>query len=258
MLIDWFTVIAQALNFLILVWLMKRFLYRPILSAIDAREKFIATQLADADKKKIDAEREKDEFYQKNKEFNEQRVALISKATDEALAERQRLIDEARKNAEFLILKQREALKEEEHNLYQTIGHQTQQEVFEIARKTLSDLAGTSLEEQMVNIFIRKLRELSEEEKKALIFALNTSPSPVIVRSTFDLPAAQCALTERAIKETIGSETQVLFETAPNLISGIEFTTNGQKVAWSISNYLASMEKSVNELLREKDKEYGK
>ncbi len=48
MLIDWFTVGAQALNFLILVWLMKRFLYRPILHAIDAREKPIAGELADA------------------------------------------------------------------------------------------------------------------------------------------------------------------------------------------------------------------
>jgi len=42
MLIDWFTVGAQALNFLILVWLMKRFLYKPVLHAIDEREMRIA------------------------------------------------------------------------------------------------------------------------------------------------------------------------------------------------------------------------
>ena len=40
--IDWFTVVAQAINFLILVWLLKRFLYKPILHAIDEREKGIA------------------------------------------------------------------------------------------------------------------------------------------------------------------------------------------------------------------------
>jgi F-type H+-transporting ATPase subunit b len=39
MLIDWFTVAAQAINFLILVWLLKRFLYKPVLNAVDAREK---------------------------------------------------------------------------------------------------------------------------------------------------------------------------------------------------------------------------
>ena len=56
MLIDWFTVVAQVVNFLILVWLLKRFLYKPILDAIDAREKRIASELADADAKKAAAE----------------------------------------------------------------------------------------------------------------------------------------------------------------------------------------------------------
>ena len=68
MLIDWFTVGAQALNFLILVWLMKRFLYKPILHAIDAREKRITAELADADAKKADAQQERDEFQHKNEE----------------------------------------------------------------------------------------------------------------------------------------------------------------------------------------------
>ena len=45
MLIDWFTVGAQTLNFVILVWLMKRYLYKPVLDAIDAREQRIASEL---------------------------------------------------------------------------------------------------------------------------------------------------------------------------------------------------------------------
>ena len=69
MLTDWFTIVAQALNFLILVWLMKRFLYKPILHAIDEREKRIATELANADAKKAEAQKEHDEFQQKNAEF---------------------------------------------------------------------------------------------------------------------------------------------------------------------------------------------
>ena len=72
MLIDWFTVAAQALNFLVLVWLMKRFLYKPILHAIDEREKRIAAEMANADKKKAEAEKESDEFKHKNEEFDRQ------------------------------------------------------------------------------------------------------------------------------------------------------------------------------------------
>ncbi len=77
MLIDWFTVGAQALNFIILVWLLKRFLYKPILNAVDAREKRIAAELADADAKKTEARRERDEFQRKNKEFDQQRAATL-------------------------------------------------------------------------------------------------------------------------------------------------------------------------------------
>src|SRR5664279_4141162 len=111
MLIDWFTVGAQALNFLILVWLMKRFLYRPILHAIDEREKQIATKLSEADKKKNDAEKESEELKKKNKEFDDQRAALLSRATAEVKVERERLLEEAKKSAIDLSSKQQEALK---------------------------------------------------------------------------------------------------------------------------------------------------
>ena len=84
MLIDWFTVVAQAVNFIILVWLLKRFLYKPILDAIDAREKRIAAELADADAKKAEALKERDAFLRKNEAFDGQRAALLSAAEAEA------------------------------------------------------------------------------------------------------------------------------------------------------------------------------
>jgi F-type H+-transporting ATPase subunit b len=254
MLIDWFTVGAQALNFLILVWLMKRYLYKPIRHAIDEREKRIAAELANADAKKAEAQKEHDEFQHKNAEFDQQRAALLSKATDEAHAERQRLLDEARKAAVALSSKRQEKLKNEEHTLHQAIRRRTQQEVFAIARKALTDLATTSLEERLGEVFTRRLREMDGKAKESLGAALKTASDPAVVRSTFDLPAEQRAAIQNALNETFSAEIRVRFETAPDLISGIELTTNGQKVAWSIADYLASLEKGVDELLKEKDK----
>src|ERR1700679_1223290 len=99
MLIDWFTVGAQALNFLVLVWLMKRFLYKPVLHAIDEREKRVAAELADAASKRAEADTEREEFQKKQAEADEQHDALLKKATDEADAERRRLLDAARQAA---------------------------------------------------------------------------------------------------------------------------------------------------------------
>ena len=253
MLIDWFTVGAQALNFLILVWLMKRFLYKPILQAIDVREKKIASELADADAKKAEAQKDRDMFQHKNEAFDQERGALLSKATEEVKAERQRLLDEARKAADALSARRQQTLQDEAHSLRQALNRRTQQEVFAIARKALTDLATTSLEVQMGEVFTRRLRELDGKAKEGLGEALQTASAPALVRSAFELHAEQQATIQKALNETFSAEIQLRFETSPDLISGIELTANGQKVAWSIADYLASLEKGVAELLKEKD-----
>jgi F-type H+-transporting ATPase subunit b len=252
MLIDWFTISAQALNFLILVWLLKRFLYRPILDALDAREKRVASQLAEAEAKEEEARQERDAFQEKNQAFAKERAGLLREATEEAQAERQRLLEEARQAAMSLREQQEEAVREEERALYESISRRTRQEVFAIARKALADLAGTTLEERLVEVFIRRLGALKEKEKGALLSVLKESSAPLLVRTTVDLSAAQAEATAEAIKEILGRERQVRFETAPDLISGIELIANGQKVAWSIAEYLASLEQELAELLKEK------
>jgi F-type H+-transporting ATPase subunit b len=253
MLIDWFTVGAQALNFLILVLLLKRFLYKPILHAIDEREKRIAAELADADAKKTEGKKEQDEFKRKNEEFDQQRAALLSKATEEANAERQRLLDEARKAADGLSAKRQELLRSEAQTLNKSIRRRAEQEVFAIARKALADLATTSLEERMSEVFDRRLRGMDGERKKTLAEALAAASDPALVRSAFELPAEQRAAIQKALNETFSADIRIRFETAPNLVSGIELTTNGQKVAWSIADYLVSLEDAVGELLKEQD-----
>jgi len=258
MLIDWFTVAAQALNFLILVWLMKRFLYKPILNAIDAREKLVAKELADADARKAEAQKEHEEFQKKNEEFDQQRAALLTKATDEAKAERERLLHEARKAADVLSAKRQESLNHDAQSLNQAISRLAQTEVFAITRKALTDLATTSLEERMGEVFDRRLRELDQKAKTLLGDAFRKNSEPALVRSTFDLPAAQRAAIQNALNETFSAEIHVRFETTPDLISGIELSTNGQKVGWSIADYLASLELGVGDLLKQKEKPAAK
>jgi F-type H+-transporting ATPase subunit b len=254
MVIDWFTAGAQVINFVILVWLMKRFLYKPILNAIDAREKRIARELADADAEKAEAQKERDAFRHNNEKFDQERIALFDKMKDEARAERQRLFDEARRDADALRAKRRDALERDQQSLKHEITRRTQKEVFAIARKTLRDLAGTSLEAHMSDAFRRRLLEVDRETRESIAKALTASSGPAVVRSAFDLPAEQRSAIQDALNEAFTADIHVRFETAPHLIGGIEIVANGQKVAWSIADYLASLEKSVNELMQGQSK----
>jgi F-type H+-transporting ATPase subunit b len=251
-LIDWFTVGAQALNFVILVWLMKRFLYKPILLAIDTREKLIAAELADAAAKKAEAHKERDDLHHKHDELDQQRSAVLTKATDDANAERQRLLDEARKAADAMTTKRQETLTADAKSLDHAVQRRTQDEVFAIARKALADLATASLEERVAAVFTRRLRELDGPTKAGLSKALKAESDAALVRTAFELPADQRAVIQHALNETFSADVHVRFETSPELVSGIELATNGQRLGWSIADYLKSLEHGVDELVNKK------
>jgi len=248
MLIDWFTIVAQIVNFIILVWLLKHFLYRPILHAIDEREKQIAKKISNADKIQLDVKKQSEELKNKLMEFDDQQANLLDKARDEAKAERERLLAEARKEMVILDEKRQEDLKREQKQLLQTIIHRTQKEVFAIARKTLIDLAGISLESQLVDVFIQRLRGLSEEKKKLMKSTYSTAAHQGMVRSSFELSSEQRAVIKKAMEELLNKEIQFKFEVVANLLSGIELIINGQKLAWSINDYLSSMEEGLANL----------
>ncbi len=252
MLIDWFTVGAQVINFLILAWLLKRFLYRPILDAIDAREQRIASELADADARKAEAAKERTTFKEKNASFDKERASLLAQATQAADTERQRLLEAARTEAAALSTKWQESLQTEVGEIHQAISRRAQQEVFAIARKALGDLAGVTLEERMVAAFVKRLQALGDDEKKELASTVKKSVAPIVVRSTFDLPATQQATIKASVHDALGTDVDLVFETTPDLVSGIELNTDGQKLEWSIAQYLTDLESSLGELLKVK------
>jgi len=249
MLIDWFTVAAQALNFVILVWLMKRFLYQPILNAIDEREKRIAATLEEAASKESEALKERQEFERKNEEFDQLRASRLAEVTEETEAARHKLMEAARQEADRLSVQRQEALRNDAENLSKAITQRTQLEVFAIARKTLADLATTSLEVRMSEVFTHRLRHLNGTAKEEVAAAL--AAGPALIRSAFDLPLDQRTAIQQAVNETFSADYPLSFETAPGLISGIELSTGGHKVAWSIAGYLASLEENVSDLLQQ-------
>jgi F-type H+-transporting ATPase subunit b len=249
MLIDWFTVGAQALNFLVLVWLLKHFLYKPILNAIDAREKGIAARLADADGKTKEAQKQHDAFENRNKAFDDQRAVLLSKAADGAKTEHDRLIGEAHKEADALRATQATELKADQARLGKEITRVATDEIFAIARKTLSDLATASLEERVGAVFTRRLGQMNADAKQTLGNALRNSNDPAVVRSAFDLPPEQRATIQNALNETFSADIHLRFERAPDQVCGIELASNGQKIGWSIAAYLTSLDRKVAALL---------
>ncbi len=251
MLFDWFTFVAQLINFLILAWLLKRYLFKPILDTIDQRESMIANQLHEAEDSKTKANDEFEHYQQKKSAFDQQRDELFNEAISQVNAEKQKLLVQTRHEVESLRLRLQESLRTEQQNMGSEIIRRTRTEVFAIVRKTLSDLASVNLEDQMAGVFINRINNLQPGEKKLFYAALNNSSGEILIQSMFDLPVAQQSAIQQAIKNNLEIELEINFKTVPQLVSGIELISGGYKISWSIEEYLSSLETHIAELLNQ-------
>ena len=248
MLIDWFTVGAQVLNFVVLVWLLKRFLYKPMLNAIDAREKRIAAESSAADAKAAQAQTTGEELARKIQVFDAERSALLAKAGEEAQDDRARLLKVAQKDISDLQIQRSAAMQSEKASLEGAIKQMAAAEVYAVARKALADLASSGLEERMITIFIRRLKMMDPETKAAFQVALVDTPEGGIVRTRFDLPDQERTGLQNALEEAFSVDAKLHFIIDNSMICGIEITVKGLRIAWSIAEYISSLEHQVDAL----------
>src|SRR5471032_1207578 len=243
--IDWFTVLAQAINFLVLIWLLKRFLYRPVLAAIDAREQAVAAALADADAAREQAKSERDSYRQRSAQLEQQRAALLQQAAEQAGAEGKRLLDQARQEADAARAAQQAALLADARHDADALALRARRAVFAIARKVLADLAGAGVEEGIVAAFLRQLDDLPAAHRATLAAALRDATAPGRLRSAFALAPPQRDAITAALRQLSGGDVVLHYDTAPELLAGIELTAGGQRLDWNIDSYLASWQDSL-------------
>lgn len=246
--IDWFTVAAQILNFLVLIWILKRFLYQPVLRVIGERQASVQKSLSDAAALREQATAELANLESERDTLRQERDAALREARSEANAERQRLTEEARAEFEAARKRWRNALDREQAEFQRELSEKAHTEVIAIADKLLRDLADTDLQERILEKFLGMMGHLDEESKNALQEAA-TETGAAIVRSAFELPPDRREAIATATRAILGESAQVEFETKPTLGCGIELNVDGRKIAWTLDDYLRSLDTWVRELV---------
>ncbi|MFD2146206.1 F0F1 ATP synthase subunit delta [Mucilaginibacter antarcticus] len=106
-------------------------------------------------------------------------------------------------------------------------------------------MASTDLEEQSVHVFIKKIKAITDKDKKQFISAFHSDSAPIKVKSAYDLAEKDQKGIRSAIADILGDEVKYEFKTDRKMISGIELAANGYKLSWSLAAYVNSLEKSV-------------
>lgn len=252
--IDWFTVFAQIFNFLILVFLLKRFLYGPIISAMEKREEKIAGRLREAQQKGIEADQEMEKYREKNEELETQRAEMLNKAREEAEEQKKELLQNARMEVEEIRSRWEESVEQEKESFLRNLQKHTAEQIYSVAVKAFSDLAELNLEQHMIKVFLHKIENIDTAELEKLKVALKESENGVTVATSFEVPDKEQGSVIQAIRNLAGTGYKVRFVKSEDIICGIELRLKGYLMGWSLKEYIQSLRDDIDKALSSKGK----
>jgi len=230
--LDWITVIAQIVNFLVLIWLLKRYLYRPILNGIDAREAEIADRMLAASHAQEKAEAAENRFIDEIATLHANESAMTDSARQKAEAARDVLLADAHEMFEKERKDWDANLKQEGQKYIAELHKMGAEALLSLTRKALGDLADETLEERIVAHVATRLAPMSEDLRSAaggLTEAVATTRDP--------LPEVARKKLEADVQSLVPNVT-LRFETDAAQSTGVILRVGGAQVAWTVDTYI--------------------
>jgi F-type H+-transporting ATPase subunit b len=219
--LDWTTVALEILNFLVLVWILKHFLYRPVLQVIERRRADIETTLNEAREREETAQQLREQFENRLAAWQQDKLAAREELQRELQQQRSHAMDELRQTLDaerekVEVLEQRQATEFEE---------QRQREALRLgarfASKLLHVLSGPELEARIVELFCEQFTHLPEAQQVALRRA---DTARVEVQSAFALDETQRAAITQSLNAVASRHMAVSFSQQPELIAGLRLS----------------------------------
>ena len=246
--IDWLTVAAQIVNFLVLVWLLQRFLYRPITGAMRRREAKIEERLSEAKDARAAAEREAERLDSERAGLEARKDDMLSEAREEADDLRDRLEADLREEMEEKRAAWARHLAEERDAFARTLQRRAGQQVLDIAARVLDEFADADLSERVAGTFLARLEALDDDTRGKLADAAAADAAATVETGTALDSAARGRVT-RGLHEALSSELKVEYREDPEVLLGVRLTIGEQSVEWSAAHHLRRLESTLDEVL---------
>ncbi|MBS4050206.1 MAG: F0F1 ATP synthase subunit B [Methylomonas sp.] len=221
--LDWTTFILEVINFLVLLWILQRFLYKPVMASLDARQQRIRQETASAEQLRNEAEALRLQYETRLAEWAKEYDASRHQLEAELQQTRGKALDELRKS----LLD--EAAKKQVRDSAVIAAHETAlireaaAEAYRQAAQMLVRLASPALTEAIVEMFLADLAALSDSELATLRKAGQAliPESLVEVRAAHALDAARQDSISQALATAAGRLLTPSFAEDAGLIAGI-------------------------------------
>jgi F-type H+-transporting ATPase subunit b len=253
--IDWFIFFSQIVNLLILMFLLKKFLFGRIIGAMDAREAKIGAVFTEAEKSRQEAQAAAENHRSRLRELEAGYEQMLTKARQDAETYQEQLLEKAREEVDFLKARWMEALRSERANFLQELRRLAGNQIYAVSRRVLKDLAGLNLEERIVEVLMERIEAMDAAERGKFQKPAETGGS-VMISCAFEIPPATQTRLNDVLHRLFSENIAIVYERSDDVLSGCELRLNGHKVAWSVKDYLDSLEERFYSALFEETQEW--
>lgn len=244
--INWTTFFFEIANFLILVWIVWRFLYRPVREILDRRAEAIAAEIAKADATRAEADQVKERYESRLKEWQSEKEAALRKLDEELGREREARLEALGKQIEERTAAARSL--EERHlaELRDEAERTGAAHGARLASRLLSLAATPELERRLVDMVVDDLSAPPENGQEGPQAGTGDGPLAVNVVSAFEIDAERCAALERALTGRLGEQLSFRYDRDPEMIAGVRVSVGAFEWGANLRDELQSFADSAN------------
>lgn len=232
---SWWTFLLQGVNFLVLVWLLHRFLYRPVQQVIAKRKEITTSALAKADDAEQAARRTKQRYDTALAEIDTERAHALEKARQEIEAERGKVLKAAHEQAATIVEDAKGAIGLEREAAKASLKHDTADLAVELAGKMLTEISPFIPETATLDYVVEEITRLPEGEKKRLASELRANGSRIEIITAPELDEAAREEWASRLERVLGHGIEPRFSFDKDLIAGavLKLPHTAIRVTWA-------------------------
>jgi F-type H+-transporting ATPase subunit b len=250
--IDWITLVAQILNFGILVLLLRHFLYRRIVDAVDRRREEIESRLEEARRHEQEADARAEKLDSERHRLEQERQEILDAAREDAAERRVRMLQQAKEEVEGARTQWKRGLHRQQESFLRELRDRAASATWAAVERALRDLADAELDERVVAAFARRLDDAASDDELVVAVA---EADELVVRSARALSDEQQEQLAALLSDRFGARVEPRFTTSPDLLVGVQLEAGDRFVGWSGREYLTALEEQVGQLLGPADAE---
>lgn len=244
--IDWWTVALQIVNFLVLVWLLRRFLWEPARRVIEDRRRREREALEAARRMQEEAARRQQELEARLAALEREREAMRQKLREESERERARLLEVARAESARMLAEARRRLEEEREEALRDLRRRLVELAVTLAERIFQPLRGPALDEAFFRRLVRHLGELPEAQAAELRRVLQSDAVDVELATASSPDPPRRELFAAELRQALPDGVEPKLVTAPGLGAGVELRMPHARVEFSLRQVLAEAREELD------------